>query len=221
MKVNVLLGIGDADSCGIEVGFHALGQIPVNIPVFFSGGPRTTDEVDRRVSKLVDFNHRFGILEDLFMLVDRFGKNGLGFFDVIIVTNSKDEIDPRRLQSLRFGCGLVLLGTTTFYNVVDFEESLIYPLAAALLSAAAAVAGIALRVRVFLFLGFTSFAVNTIAVLVHVLRAQPESHEKLLLGAIFLVIGTIFTGSFLLLQWKRQEILRRYAMLREELAEWE
>ena len=42
-----------------------------------------------------------------------------------------------------------------------------------------------------------------------------------MIGAIFLIIGVVFTGSFLLLQMKRQEILDRYAALRDELRSWD
>jgi hypothetical protein len=43
----------------------------------------------------------------------------------------------------------------------------------------------------------------------------------LIVGIVFLVTGVVFTGSFLLFQMKRHEILRRYQALQQELAGWE
>ncbi len=140
---------------------------------------------------------------------------------LILAQMFKQDLPVRRLQAIRLACGLAMLGTSTFYNVVDFDESVLYPLAAALLSTLMVVVGISLRVRIYLFLGFSSFVLNTLAVLVHVIRSQPPSQVKLMIGAIFLIIGVAFTGSFLLLQMKRQEILDRYAALRDELRSWE
>jgi hypothetical protein len=86
------------------------------------------------------------------------------------------------------------------------------------MSALAVVVGIALRIRIYLYLGFGAFAFNALTVLIHVIQNQPPTQTKLIIGAIFLLVGVIFTGSFLLMQIKRQEILKRYARFRDDLA---
>lgn len=133
----------------------------------------------------------------------------------------KSELPEDGLRMIRLGCSLVVLGVSSFFNVVDFEESILYPLTAAFVAAGGVVLGIALRVRIYLYLGFSFFVLNTLAVLVHVIRNQPESQIKLVVGVVFLILGVVFTGSFLVLQMKRQEILDRYTELKDELDSWE
>ena len=133
----------------------------------------------------------------------------------------RDEIADEQHRMIRMVCAFVMVGTSSFYNVVDFNESYAFPLVAATVSSLAVVVGIALRVRIYLYLGFSAFAFNAIVVLVHVILNQPPTQTKLIIGSIFLAIGVLFTGSFLAMQVKRQEILSRYRQLREELATWQ
>ena len=133
----------------------------------------------------------------------------------------KAELGASRLQTIRLLCSLIMLGTSTVFNATDFEASLWYPVTAALMAAAGVVLGITLRVRIFLYLGAAFFICNTVAVLVHLILGQPPEHTKLIVGSVFLVTGVVFTGSFLLFQMQRHEILRRYRALQQELAGWE
>jgi uncharacterized membrane protein YgdD (TMEM256/DUF423 family) len=114
-----------------------------------------------------------------------------------------------------------MLGTSTVFNAASFEASIWYPVTAALMAAAGVVLGVSLRVRIFLYLGAAFFICNTVVVLVHLILDQPPEHTKLIVGIVFLVTGVVFTGSFLLFQMKRHEILRRYRTLQQELAGWE
>lgn len=133
----------------------------------------------------------------------------------------KAELGANRLQTIRLLCSLIMLGTSTVFNATDFEVSIWYPVTAALMSAAGVVLGISLRVRIFLYLGAAFFICNTVAVSVHLILGQPPEHTKLIVGIVFLVTGAVFTGSFLLFQMKRHEILSRYRALQKELAGWE
>ena len=133
----------------------------------------------------------------------------------------KDQLAVKRQYTIRLWSSLALVATSSFYNVIDFNESLYYPLVAALIAALGVIVGIGLRVRIYLYVGFCAFLLNSLAVLVHVIRSQPESQIKLLIGVLFLIIGMLFTGSFLLFQMKRQQILNQYARLVEELKAWE
>ncbi|MEM7408291.1 MAG: hypothetical protein AAF458_23580 [Pseudomonadota bacterium] len=127
--------------------------------------------------------------------------------------------DQHRL--VRMLAAVAIIGTSSFYNVVDFNDSVFMPLSAAVAAAAAVVVGIALRVRVYLYLGFSAFVFNALVVLSWVIYNQPPAQTKLMIGAIFLLIGLTFTGAFLAMQMKRQEILARYQAIREELASWD
>ena len=118
-------------------------------------------------------------------------------------------------------CGLMMLAATAFHNVLDFDASLWFPVTAALVSALVVVAGIALRVRIYLFMGSSFFVLNTIASLIHVVRNQAPDQTKLLIGAVFLITGILFTGGFLFFQMKRQELLDRYNRFMSDLKQWE
>jgi hypothetical protein len=111
-----------------------------------------------------------------------------------------------------------MLGTSSFCNVLDFDASYAFPLAAAITVALGVVVGITLRVRVYLYLGFAAFSFNALVVLVHVIQNRTPAQTKLIIGAIFLLISVLFTGTFLARQVKCQVILTRYQALRETLS---
>jgi hypothetical protein len=133
----------------------------------------------------------------------------------------RTELGAEKLKAIRLWCGLVVLATSSLYDVLSFDVSHWYAVAAVLLSALGVVVGIALEVRVYLYLGTCFFLLNSAAIAVNVIRSQSPESEKLLLGVLFLGLGIFFTGSFLLFQMKRQEILREYTRLRVELRTWE
>ncbi|CAM2065900.1 hypothetical protein SCOR_11010 [Sulfidibacter corallicola] len=133
----------------------------------------------------------------------------------------RDELDERQLKAIRLVTSLVLLCVSAFYNLIDFRDSIWFPVGAALISALGVVAGISLRIRIYLFLGVGFFLLNTVTTLVHVVMIQPPGAIKLFIGVVFLALGCLFTGSFLVFQMKRQELLRRYQTLRLELSKWD
>ena len=133
----------------------------------------------------------------------------------------KDSIKPANLTNIRFICSIVCVGVSSGYNMIDFDTSVFYPLAATMVSALAVIFGISLRIRIYLYLGLSFFFLNSIAVVVHVILNQPASRYKLLIGIIFLITGILFTGSFIIFQMKRQQILDQYTRLKNELRTWE
>ena len=133
----------------------------------------------------------------------------------------KETLGVRRLKMIRLICSLIMLGVTAFYNILDFNASIWYPVTAALVAALGVIAGIAFRVRIYLFMGVAFFLLNTVAALAHVVRNQPPDLTKLAIGVVFLATGILFTGGFLFFQMKRAELLARYQHLRADLESWE
>lgn len=133
----------------------------------------------------------------------------------------REQLNGDQHRMVRLLAAMAIIGTSSFYNVVDFNDSVFMPLSAAVAAAAAVVVGIALRVRIYLYLGFAAFVFNALVVLSWVIYNQPPAQTKLMIGAIFLLIGVVFTGAFLAMQMRRQEILARYQAVREELASWD
>ncbi|CAM2008205.1 hypothetical protein [Acanthopleuribacter pedis] len=133
----------------------------------------------------------------------------------------RDELDENQVKLIRLITCLVLLCTSAFFNLIDFRDSPWFPVSAAIIAALGVVAGISLRIRIYLYLGVGFFMLNIVTTLVHMVMLQPPDAVKLAVGMVFLGLGCLFTGSFLLFQMKRRELLRRYQALRLELSGWE
>ncbi len=140
---------------------------------------------------------------------------------LILVQIFKDKLTEIQVKNTRLTLSLIMFGCVAFYNVNDFDQSILYPLIAAILSALGVVFGISLRVRIYLYLGTVFFFVNTIGVIAHVIIKQPPENTTLFIGIIFLVTGLTFIISFLVFQMKREEILNRYQNIKETLQAWE
>jgi len=133
----------------------------------------------------------------------------------------KEELSKTQLQGIRLTAGLALIGVSSFYNMIDFQASLLYPLSAAGVALLGVLCGISLRIRIYLFMGLGAFVFNTFAVLVHVIKNQPPDHIQLYIGCLFLLAGLFFTGSFLLFQMQRQMILLTVQNLKANIQSWE
>ena len=133
----------------------------------------------------------------------------------------RDRLTPGQMKSIRLYCSMALLGSSAFYNLVASEGTLQYPLVATLVALLGVIAGISLRIRIYLYLGTFFFVFNTLVVLIQIARFQPAEHVQLLVGLLFLVTGLLFTTGFWAFQTKRHAILQRYETLRGELEDWE
>lgn len=87
------LWVGDADACGVEFLFYALGDVPVDGPVIGGGGPWAADEIDGRIRKFVHVDGRFWLIENEFVFRDDALKDCLSFFGIIVVANTEHHID--------------------------------------------------------------------------------------------------------------------------------
>lgn len=133
----------------------------------------------------------------------------------------KAELGSRRLSYVRLYAGLALLASSSWFNLIDFSQSVWYPLIAAIVAALLIVVGTSLRVRIYLFLGSAFLLTNLIGTLAHVIVRQPPTQVKLMIGIVSLAVGLVFLAGFLLFQAKRKQILERYAHLVQTLNEWE
>jgi len=141
---------------------------------------------------------------------------------LLVLTQIFDkELNSHKVKQIRFWISTVLFVCVSFYNVFDFDESILYPLIASAVSLMAVIAGISLRIRIYLYQGVTFFIVNSLGVLIHVIVNQPPASLKLIIGIVFLAVGLIFTGSFILFQMKREQILAGYSNFKELLSKWD
>jgi hypothetical protein len=131
-----------------------------------------------------------------------------------------DSLTDTQQQQIRLICGMVMIGSSSYFNILEFNVSLWYPVTASLLSALAVVLGTSLQIRVYLYLGFGFFVLNTFAVVVHTILNQPPEVFRLIVGMIFLTMGILFLGSYLLFQMKRQELLEQYQFYQSKIGQW-
>jgi hypothetical protein len=131
-----------------------------------------------------------------------------------------DNLTDQQQQQIRLVCGIVMIGCSSYFNILDFNSNLWYPVTAALISSLAVVLGIGLQIRIYLLLGFGFFVLNTLAVVVHTILNQPPQMLRLIVGLIFLMMGLGFLGSYLLFQMKRKEILAQYHFYQNKIKQW-
>lgn len=131
-----------------------------------------------------------------------------------------DKLNEQQQQKIRLICGMVMIGSSSYFNVLDFNTSLWYPVTASLLSSLAVIVGMSLQIRIYLYMGFGFFILNTFAVVTHTILNQPPEMFRLIIGMIFLLMGLLFLGSYLLFQMKRKELLAQYLSYRDKISNW-
>lgn len=131
-----------------------------------------------------------------------------------------DNLTDQQQQKIRLICGMVMIGSSSYFNILDFNTSLWYPVTASLLSSLAVVVGMSLQIRIYLYMGFGFFILNTFAVVTNTILNQPPEMFRLIVGMIFLLMGLLFLGSYLLFQMKRKELLAQYLSYRDKISNW-
>jgi hypothetical protein len=140
---------------------------------------------------------------------------------LVLTQMFKDELSESKISQIRLYCGLILLGISAAYNILDFGASVWYPAVAAMTSAFVVLLGISLRIRIFLYLGSAFVLVNIIGMVANVIINQPPDKTMFAVGLLFLVTGVLFVASYLLFQMKREEIKQKYLDISGTLAKWE
>ena len=145
----------------------------------------------------------------------------IAFSALILVQLFKESLTPAQVKNLRLIIALAIFGTSAFYNITDFNESIRYPVVAALSAGVGVLIGISLRVRIYLYMGLIFFLVNGAGVVGHIIINQPPENMLVLIALLFLLGGIPLIALFVVLQIKRRQIFERYQRLMTELGTWE
>lgn len=140
---------------------------------------------------------------------------------LFLVQLFKDNLTGSLANKIRLLASLIMCGSSAVYNIIDFNASVWYPVIATLVSLAAVIIGVSLRIRIYLVLGVGFSIMNAVGVVAHIIINQPAENITLLIGLLFLVAGIVFTVSFLVFQMKRQQILLTYHKVMAEIGHWE
>ncbi len=124
------------------------------------------------------------------------------------------ELRPKVLNGARLAA-LSVLYAGAGLDVFLRPELSVFVLALAL-ALVGIVAGVALRIRAFLYAGVAFLVLNVAGQLVRFYPEQSLSRALILLG-----LGTVITVGMVLFNLKRETILRRLRIIRADLAAWE
>jgi hypothetical protein len=138
-----------------------------------------------------------------------------GFTLVILSAIFRDSLGPAWVPRFRLLGALAIYLSSALPSLMSIEHirSLLFCLTLCIIGIAC---GIALRVRVYLYLAFTVFVTSVVTYLTRVGLDRPR------IGAVFLsVFGLVGLGFGIYLSIRKDELLARYRKYRALLAEWE
>ncbi len=140
---------------------------------------------------------------------------------LVLVQLFKESLTQLQIKNIRLTISLIICGTSGFYNIVDFNESIWFPVIATLVASGGVLLGISLRIRIYLYMGMVFFLVNSAGVVGHIIVNQPPENMLVFIAMLFLLGGIPLIAVFVTLQIKRQQILGRYRKLMDEIGTWE
>ncbi len=128
----------------------------------------------------------------------------------------RNELNHHALSSIRFAASGAILATSTIEVLVMDEPTLLKFLAVLLLSLLGTAAGIALRVRPFVFIGLAFLVLNVIGQL-----GLQFQHESGIVRAVILIaVGVLILGVMIFFNVHRERILRQYRIFLTD-KQWE
>lgn len=133
---------------------------------------------------------------------------------LVLLHLHRRELRPKVLNGARLAA-LSVLYAGAGLDVFLRPELSVFVLALAL-ALVGIVAGVALRIRAFLYAGVAFLVLNVAGQLVRFYPEQSLSRALILLG-----LGTVITVGMVLFNLKREAILRRVRIVRADLAAWE
>ena len=101
--MDILLGKWNREPGRVKALFDLTGEIPIHAPVILRLRPGPADEVHGRVGQFIDPNRRFGIIENQWVLGNRFFEDFLRHGDIISITDTENQIYAPRRQHIDVG----------------------------------------------------------------------------------------------------------------------
>jgi len=140
---------------------------------------------------------------------------------LVLVQLFKDHLAPELATQIRLVISLLICGVSGFYTIIDFNESIWYPVIALLVAGSGVILGISFRIRIYLTMGLVFFIVNSAGVVGHIIMNQPPQNMLGFISLLFLLAGIPLIAAFVILQIKRQQIMERYKQVMDELSQWD
>jgi hypothetical protein len=131
------------------------------------------------------------------------------------------HMPPALRTAVRLITVLTMLGSCGYYALLDNSYPLGFHLTMIVLCLAVMALGPALRVQLYLYLGFAGFATDLTALVAKQFRALDRSVQMMGVGALLLLLGIAVVGGAILHRTHREAISTRFAAIRARLGAWE
>lgn len=144
---------------------------------------------------------------------------GLGVLGLVWLFG--EHMPPALRNAVRLVTVLVMLGSCGYYALLDNRYPIGFHLTMLVLCLAVMALGPALRVQIYLYLGFAGFATDLVALVVKQFHALDRSIQMMGIGALLLLLGIAVVGGAILCKTRREAIFTLAARIRTRLGAWE
>jgi len=121
--------------------------------------------------------------------------------------------------AVRFSTVSVMLGSCGYYALLD--NTVGFHLTMLVLCLVVMALGPLLRVQIYLYIGFTGFATDLVAIVVKQFQALDRSIQMMGIGALLLLLGIAVVGGAILYKTRHEAILAFANKVRGKLGKWE
>ncbi len=130
------------------------------------------------------------------------------------------RVEPAVRTGVRGVTLVAMLGSAAFYALFDSSKLLAYNLTLILLSLAVMAVGGALRIRLYLVLGFSALAIDLLTLLGRAVAGMERSTRMIAGGSVVVLIGLALVFGAVFYKIHRAEVEAWRDRLRERLASW-
>src|SRR5262249_19552072 len=131
------------------------------------------------------------------------------------------DLPPDTRNRVRLVTLLGMLGSASYYALVDDRYPIAYNLTLLVLCLGAITLGSALGVRLYLGVAFTGLLVDLGSIVVKSLLLMGRGERMTSVGLLVLLVGAALVGGAVYYKTHQEEIEERLAALRIRLGEWE
>ncbi|MEO1993945.1 MAG: hypothetical protein ABGZ17_01550, partial [Planctomycetaceae bacterium] len=144
---------------------------------------------------------------------------GLGILILLQLFRDRIAVDAR--NRIRLVTLLAMLSSAGYYALVDDRHPLAFNLTLIVISLLSMGLGSFLRVRLYLFLGFSALLVDVASIMFKVIRLAEQSTQRAAIGGLLLVIGIGLVGGAIYYKTHRDQINNTTNRWRQRLGDWE
>jgi hypothetical protein len=141
---------------------------------------------------------------------------GSGFLELYVIPAAltvlvfaqlhRTDVNRQTLTAIRLAASASIVSVSTYQVFFKDDQPILYFMAVLFLSLLGTAAGVALRVRAFVYVGVAFLVINVLGQL----GLQAQRQEGIGRAAILIVTGIAVLGVMVFFNWKRAEILNRY-----------